>query len=181
MNGPFSGQTRWLVLLRGVNVGGRHPVAMAALRELFERELGCTEVATYIQSGNLVCYGPSAMAPEQVAAAIERHFGFAVPVAMRGREELRAMATANPFAADPADQLHVVFLAAPLADAVLEKLKSRRAGEEQIAAIGRELFLQLPHGFGRSKLALGCTAPGVPGDPTVRNWKTVLQLLRMLG
>ncbi len=162
-------------------MGGRHPVAMAALREVFGRELGCTEVATYIQSGNLVCCGPSVMAREQVAVAIERRFGFAVPVAMRGREELRAMVAANPFALAPADELHVVFFAAPLPDAVFQKLKSRRAGEEQVAAIGRELFLQLPHGFGRSKLALSCTAPGVPGDPTARNWKTVLQLLRMLG
>ncbi len=154
---------------------------MPALRELFERELGCTDVSTYIQSGNLMCTGPPELRPEQVAAAIGVHFGFAVPVAMRGRAELRDTVAANPFAAAPAEQLHVVFLTASLSAAVLGRLQSKCAGEEQFAALGRELFLRLPDGFGRSKLALGCTAPGVPGEPTVRNWKTVLQLLRMLG
>ena len=175
------GQTRWLLLLRGINVGGHHPVPMSQLRELLERVLGCKEVATYLQSGNVVCTGPSELAPEQVAATIEARFGFAVPVATRPSEELRDTVAANPFAGAPAEQLHVAFLAAPLPESVLEKLQSKAAGEEQMAAKGRELFLNLPHGFGRSKLALACTAPGVPGHPTVRSWNTVRQLQRMLA
>jgi uncharacterized protein (DUF1697 family) len=42
-----------VALLRGINVGGRNRVAMAALREVVEG-LGHTGVATYIQSGNVV-------------------------------------------------------------------------------------------------------------------------------
>jgi uncharacterized protein (DUF1697 family) len=43
--------TRYLVLLRGINVGGKNPVQMARLRELLE-ELGYKDVSTYIASGN---------------------------------------------------------------------------------------------------------------------------------
>ncbi len=154
---------------------------MKELRDLLERELRCADAATYIQSGNVVCTGPPELARERVAAAIEARFGFAVPVAMRTFEEVRATVAANPFAGAPAEQLHVVFLAAPLPASILEKLQAKRAGEEQLAGIGRELFLHLPGGFGRSKLALACTASGIPGDPTVRSWKTVLQLLSMLA
>jgi uncharacterized protein DUF1697 len=42
-----------VALLRGINVGGRNRVAMADLREVV-LGLGHTEVATYIQSGNVV-------------------------------------------------------------------------------------------------------------------------------
>ena len=42
-----------VALLRGINVGGRNKVAMADLREIMA-SLGHTDVATYIQSGNVV-------------------------------------------------------------------------------------------------------------------------------
>ena len=42
-----------VALLRGINLGGRKKVAMADLRELMA-SLGHTDVATYIQSGNVV-------------------------------------------------------------------------------------------------------------------------------
>ncbi|MBA3266271.1 MAG: DUF1697 domain-containing protein, partial [Nocardioidaceae bacterium] len=42
-----------VVLLRGINVGGRHKLPMPLLRETCE-SLGCTDVTTYIQSGNVV-------------------------------------------------------------------------------------------------------------------------------
>ncbi|HEX5395786.1 MAG TPA: DUF1697 domain-containing protein, partial [Candidatus Limnocylindria bacterium] len=45
--------TSYVVLLRGVNVGGRARVSMAALRETCA-SVGCEDVATYIQSGNVV-------------------------------------------------------------------------------------------------------------------------------
>ena len=44
--------TRYLLLLRGINVGGRNKVPMAALRELLETH-GHTKVSTYIASGNV--------------------------------------------------------------------------------------------------------------------------------
>ena len=62
----------------------------------------------------------------------------------------------------------------------MKTLENKRLGQEKLEAIGRELFLYLPHGFGRSRLALGVTAPGISGNPTVRNWKTVLALQTML-
>ena len=172
---------RVLVLLRGINVGGRHAVPMAALRELFAT-LGCTEIATYIQSGNVVCTAPLGFAPSSLASALESRFGFPIPVATRTLDQLSAAIEQNPFAVEQTslDQLHTVFLENALPPGTLQALEARRAGDERIAAHGRELFLYLPHGSGRSRLALACTAASMPGSPTVRNWKTVLQLHAML-
>ncbi|MGI8434584.1 MAG: DUF1697 domain-containing protein [Nocardioidaceae bacterium] len=58
-------ESRQLVaLLRGVNVGGRNKLAMAALREVCT-SIGCTDVTTYIQSGNVVL--DTSLAPEELS------------------------------------------------------------------------------------------------------------------
>ena len=176
-----SSSLRSLVLPRGINVGGRHAVAMAALRALFE-ELGCRDVATYIQSGNLVATVPAALSADSLAAVIEQRFGFAVPVSIRTALEVTMLVDTNPFVAagHSVEALHCVFLSEPLPEAQRARLDAMRTGEEALAAVGRELFLSLPAGFGRSKLAMACTGPKLPGNPTIRNWKTVLALQAML-
>ncbi len=176
---------RVLVLLRGINVGGRHIVPMAALRTLFS-ELGCDAVATYIQSGNLVCTAPAELSAGRIAEALQIHFGFAIPVTLRTLGEFEAAVAANPFLPSDGtegaseDTVHLVFLDGPLAPAILAQLEAKRGQNERLASIGQELFLYLPGGFGRSKLAIACTAPSMPGSLTVRNWKTVLQLAAMM-
>ncbi len=179
---------RVLVLLRGINVGGHRSVPMPKLRALFA-EFGCTEIATYIQSGNLVCTAPAASTfhPGAIAQSLAARFGFAVPVTLRTLTELDALIAANPFAAAPPETVHAVFFADPIAPSLLTALEAKRSGEEQLAphrpggGEARELFLSLPHGSGRSKLALAAVAPSVPGNPTARNWNTVLQLRTMLA
>jgi uncharacterized protein (DUF1697 family) len=44
--------TSYLVLLRGINVGGKNKVPMAELRKVLE-DLGFENVSTYIASGNV--------------------------------------------------------------------------------------------------------------------------------
>ncbi len=168
---------RLLILLRGINVGGAHSVPMADLRALFG-ELGCVDVATYIQSGNLVCTAPAGLRSGVIASALEGRFAFRIPVVLRTLPELAGVIAANPFGSSAA--CHAVFFEQAPPPATVTALEKKRAGEERTALRGRELFLDLPHGMGRSKLAQACTAPGVPGSPTMRNWKTVLQLHAML-
>ncbi len=170
---------RVLALLRGVNVGGRHPLPMPALRAAFT-ELGCDRVDTYLQSGNVVCDAHPSLTAGTIAAELAERFGFPVPVVLRTAKEIAAAVAANPFRQASLDALHVLFLEAPLAPAAFKSLEAKRLGQEQLAAVDRELFLYLPHGFGRSRLALASTGTEMPGSATVRNWKTVLELERML-
>jgi uncharacterized protein (DUF1697 family) len=58
----------YLLLLRGINVGGKNKVPMARLRQLLE-ELGYSEVSTYIASGNVILR--SDKSPDEVKAQIE--------------------------------------------------------------------------------------------------------------
>lgn len=101
-------------LLRGINVGGHAKIPMRELAELFG-SLGHGEVATYIQSGNVVFRSVGGR-PDVVARALEeaiaRRFGQNVTVILRTPAELVSIAAANPFpeAEDEPSKLHVLFL-----------------------------------------------------------------------
>ena len=76
--------TRYLVLLRGINVGGRNKVPMAPLRELLESH-GHTKVSTYIASGNVI------LSSDRSAAAIKRELEEALPRTFKLDSELIAV------------------------------------------------------------------------------------------
>ena len=172
--------TQLAALLRGVNVGGR-PLPMAQLAELFGT-LGLEGVRTYIQSGNVVFAGrPSAALPRRLEQAIEDRFGLQTRVLVRTHAELAAAAAANPFpdaAANPT-RLHVVFLEAAPARKALGALDADRSPGDSFAVAGREIFLSLPNGFGRSKLTLDYFERKLGVAGTARNWNTLLKLIEL--
>ena len=82
--GILLSMTRYLVLLRGINVGGKNKVPMAALRELLEAH-GHTKVSTYIASGNVI------LSSDRSAAEIKRELEEALPKAFKLDSELIAV------------------------------------------------------------------------------------------
>ncbi len=103
---------RYAALLRGINVGGRNKVAMADLRELASA-LGHADVATYIQSGNLV-FSSARTRPGCLADELEREIagrlGVRPAVVVISAPELAAVIAANPFPDETNPKcLHVIF------------------------------------------------------------------------
>ncbi len=170
--------TRFVALLRGINVGGR-TLKMADLRAVVEAA-GGTDVATYIQSGNVVLSHPM-RSPDRLAAhlagAIEDATGMAVPVMARTATEWDAVVATNPFPDAGGTTLHVVFLdQSPDPDAFGD-LDLGSFAPEECAVVGRELYLHLPNGMGRSALATELAKRRRPmAVGTSRNWNTVLTL-----
>ena len=78
---PAQPMTRYVVLLRGINVGGKNPVPMARLREVLA-ELGYADVVTYIASGNVILR--SDRGPDRIKGEIEA----ALPKAFKLHSEL---------------------------------------------------------------------------------------------
>ena len=174
-----------VALLRGINVGGKHPLPMASLRATLEAA-GCAEVRTYIQSGNAVFRhdeADEASLRELLEAAIAETAGFAVPVVLRTAAEWEATVAANPYSAGGTDPkaLHVVFLLEPPASGALDALDLDRFAPEELTVVGREVHLLLPDGIGRSKLAAALTDRKLGAVATVRNWNTVVKLQAMLA
>ncbi len=169
---------RVAALLRGVNIGPHKRIGMPALREIVE-SLGHTDVETYLQSGNVV-FTPVPRAPKDLARqlehAIDEATGHDVPVVVRTGKELARVVEASPYAVDDPTKLVVVFLgeAIELGDLSLGDLGAYLPDELTLA--GRELYVSVPNGQGRSKLMEALTKRRLPTTATVRNWRTVTAL-----
>lgn len=176
----------WVALLRGVNVGGRNRIHMTALKELHER-LGFTDVATYIQSGNVVFRGPDADAwgmARKVEKAIADEFGHQVHVILRAGEELQRIATSNPFLEDRGcdpSKLHVTFLASAPAPGKAGSLRAPEGRGDALVVGARDIFLHCPGGYGRSALTNDRLERALRVQATTRNWNTVCVLADMAG
>src|SRR5262245_17722704 len=88
----------WVVLLRGINVGGKAVIPMADLRDAFA-EMGYAEPQTYIQSGNVIV-GAKAKPTPRAVTAIERRlsaaFGYQARVVVRTKAEMRTVVRQLP-------------------------------------------------------------------------------------
>lgn len=179
--------TVMIALLRGINVGGHNTLAMADLRSVVEG-CGLRDVETYIQSGNVVCSAdtlhgddPDGIAAE-ISSAISASTGLSVPVTVRTRDDFAALATGNPFLTEDDDTSHHFLLFRLDTAAIGDDDLAEFAGfaPERVSAAGRDVYLHLPGGMGRSRLATAIARrPRLDG--TIRNWRTVGKLLRMAG
>ena len=171
--------TRYVILLRGINVGGRNSLPMKELRDILEA-LGCEYVKTYIQSGNVVLSATAAPDAMAITTAIEKQFGFAPRVLVIPGDRFESVSRANPYKDKKVEgkQLHISYLAGPASPDV-DGLEARKSPSEEFTLTTDALYLFAPDGIARSKLAndaeklLGVEATG-------RNWNTVRKLLEML-
>ena len=148
---------------------------MADLRQwLHDARLG--DVHTYIQSGNIVIDHPAKLdVASLVRDAITTGSGLDVPVLVRSAKELTDLVACNPYD-DDGPRVHVSFLDTAPDRALLEGASEQDWSPEEYTVLGRDVYLHLPHGMGKSFM--------VPRlkflkDATTRNWNTVLALVEM--
>jgi uncharacterized protein (DUF1697 family) len=174
--------TRYVVLLRGINVGKARPVGMAELREALTAR-GHEGVRTHLRSGNVVLDSPldEEALVRDVEGAVAERFGFDVPVVVRTGADVTDVLAADPLGAvatDPARYLVTFLPRVPDPDRVAA-LPPADSGEYRV--VGRELFLWLPDGITNTPLASWKwdSLLGTPG--TARNWNTVRKLAELVG
>ncbi len=170
----------YVVLLRGINVGGKAKVAMPALRDVCA-SVGCEDVVTYIQSGNVVLKSKVSADKLRTAleAAIAAEFGFSPAVMVRTAKEMAAVLGANPFPDADEKTIHVGFLHAAPNAATKKCLAAIDCAPEEVTAVGRDLYLHLPNGMGRAALPVQLERCLRPNPVTVRNWRTVTKLVEL--
>lgn len=175
---------RYVVLLRGVNVGKGNRVPMADFKHLLAA-LGYTDVKTLLNSGNAV-FSTSARSVSKlvtaIAAEVEAAFGVTTPVIVKSAAEVAAIINDNPMT--PPDDHHSRFLVAfgPSEAAVqaLAPLLSLAKAPERLIVTEHAAYLYCPDGILQSKVGeamLGKAGKGV----TTRNWATVLKIHALLG
>jgi uncharacterized protein (DUF1697 family) len=174
-----------VALLRGINVGGNKPVAMAELRE-YAGSLGFVKAQTLLQSGNLVFTSRTAN-----TAAIEkllekeskRRFGHEIEFMVRNGAAWKALTLGNPFAREAKEDpghLVVMCLKAPPGAKEVAALKAAIKGREYFELRGSDAYFVYPDGMGRSKLTTALIDSKLGARGTARNWNTVMKIAELL-
>ena len=175
---------RFVVLLRGVNVGKGNKVPMAEFRAALE-DLGHTEVQTLLNSGNAVLSSASrspAKLAIDIASAVQARFGVVTPVIVKSAAEFAAIVANNPIA--PPESENSRFVVAFAMDrsklAELSSLQSLLQPGERLAVTEHAAYLHCAGGLLQSKAGEAILGRG-GRCITTRNWGTTLKLASLLG
>ena len=177
--------SRYIALLRGINVGGKNLIKMADLKACFEQH-GFPGVVTYIQSGNVI-FGSTGSSPAELTEKIEKMLGgafhYRASVVVRSHAQLRRIVDRAPedLGRQPARYRYdVLFLKPPLTASKAIKSVSTREGVDQVyAGTGVLYFSRLSSKASQSRLNRIASMP-IYQNMTIRNWNTTTKLLQLM-
>lgn len=175
-----------LALLRGINVGGSNKVPMAELRAMATR-LGWEDVATHVNSGNVVftAEGTIRELEAALAAEVENFLGKPVQVLVVTADEWIDAVEQCPYTPTEDKFVHLQVHRSPLpealATAMVEDVSAAGDGTE-MTVNGRWVYLHTPMGLSKS-VAFKKSPRAMPKDDpgTARNLnsaKAIAALLR---
>ncbi len=173
--------TRYVAILRGINVGGKRKILMADLRQLF-RDLKFEDITTYIQSGNvgfsLKNDKTISALEEKIEMAILKKFEFEVPVVVRTSKDIKETILLNPYLKEniEIERLHLTFLKELPTSENLALANSFDFSPDRFKIIGQLAFAYCHGKFHESKLSGTFFESKLKVKATTRNWKTVLKL-----
>ena len=177
--------TRYVALLRAVNLVGYNRVAMPALRDLCTG-LGLLEAQTLLQSGNIV-FGAERRDTVELERTLEAELARLLQVTtefmVRSAAEWRTIVSGNPFPAKAKrDSGHLLLMALkdPVSARAVKELQSAVRGRELVRGAGRQVYIVYPDGVGRSRLTNPVIEKHLGTRATGRNWNTVLKLDALL-
>lgn len=165
--------TRYVALLRAVNVGGANKLPMSELKAICA-DIGFEHIETYIASGNVV-FDSNASAQSVKSELEARLLAFAgkhIAVFVRTAHEMQAVLDRNPFPNKPANFTVAIFLDGPPPPDALDRATGR--ADEDMRLGSREIYVHYGAGMGRSKLKIPAAMHG-----TARNMQTIAKLVAM--
>ncbi|WP_125604514.1 DUF1697 domain-containing protein [Lapidilactobacillus bayanensis] len=176
--------TKYLALLRGINVGGKTKVMMSELKQVFS-ELGFKNVQTYINSGNVLFTTDQTdilNLQAQCQAAIAAHFGIEVPVAVLSVTDLATAVSnvSNWWGHDPEVKHNAIVVIPPTqVETVLGEVVAAKPEYEQVETWGQVIFWSAPiKTFSRTRWAKVATKASYR-KITIRNANTIYKLLKL--
>ncbi len=175
---------KYLALLRGINVGGNNIIKMVDLKACFEK-LGCTDVSTYIQSGNVI-FSSSKSEPslcEVIEQALSKTFGYKASVVLIKQRDLKRIFDSKPkdFGTEPsAYRYDVMFLKKPLtAKQAVKEVSCREGVDQAFAGSGVLYFTRLISRITQSQINKIILSP-IYKQITIRNWNTTQKLAQRM-
>jgi uncharacterized protein (DUF1697 family) len=176
--------TRYVALLRGINVGGKNQISMPELKALFGRN-GFREVSTYINSGNIIFSRDRAGEhglKEECESLIAGQLGVSIPVVIVPADDLQlALEHAPSWWGREDDSKHIaVFVIPPTSvDEVFAAVGETRPEYERVGVYDRIIFWSAPREtFSRTRWS-NVVGSSVYGSITIRNANTVRKLAQL--
>jgi uncharacterized protein (DUF1697 family) len=165
--------TRYIALLRAINVGGTGKLPMSDLRAICE-DAGFARVETYIASGNVLFDSKAAASKvkDELEARLRAYAGKPIDVVLRTASEIAAVLKANPFPKAESKHTYAIFLDEPPPADALASVSGQH--DEEVRLGKKEIFVHYPTGMGRSKLRIPAAKRG-----TARNMNTVAKLVEL--
>ncbi len=181
MNKP----SRYLALLRGINVGGNNIIKMADLKACFEI-MGFTGVATYIQSGNVIFSSEEneiSALEERIEKVLSETFNYQSRVVVISHQQLKAVVDKSPEEFGMHSDTHkydVVFLKNPLtAEDAFDQIIARKEVDFVYAQNGVIYFKRTIANLTKSYISKIIVLP-IYKSMTIRNWNTTSKLLALM-
>ena len=176
--------SRYVALLRGINVGGKNLIKMTALKACFEKH-GFEDVVTYIQSGNVLFSSrePGRKLTLVIEEVLGATFAYQASVVLRSRKQMQEIVERAPrgFGTQPAKYRYdVIFLMEPLTAATAIQSVLLKPGVDQAhAGKGVLYFSRLASKAAQSRLSKVMSLP-IYKSMTIRNWNTTTKLLQLM-
>jgi|WetSurMetagenome_2_1015567.scaffolds.fasta_scaffold78043_3 uncharacterized protein (DUF1697 family) len=186
MNIPKKQRSRvYVALIRAINVGGTGILRMSELKDRFE-SLGFKDVATYIQSGNVV-FSTDETDRDRLSRSIEAGLsvivGRPVKIFLWTPEELKKAASENPFEPERLDEeqrCHLMFLSGVPTVARRRALMGMQGEEYRFSFKGKVLYFAYSRKYdGIRRMIDFEKVLDVSG--TARSWKVVDKLIEIAG
>ncbi|PKD17205.1 hypothetical protein APR41_07175 [Salegentibacter salinarum] len=177
---------KYIAFLRGINVGGHKKVPMADLKKMMT-SFGLENVKTLLNSGNVVFSAPATTEKkleEKMSVALEKTFGFPVPVLIRTSTDFQELLKSNPFKKIEVHKdlrLYITFLKNRIENSPIKTPWSSEDKSFQILNFtGVEIISVLNVSEKRTIEAMKLLENTFGKDLTTRNWNTVLKIGKLL-
>ncbi|WP_143306649.1 DUF1697 domain-containing protein [Chitinophaga vietnamensis] len=176
--------TRYIALLRGINVSGQKIIKMEDLRGMFEA-LKFKQVKTYIQSGNVIFESPEAdeqLLLKKIHARLERDLGYAVNVFLRSTAEMEAVVAHHPYGTiQPSEdrKLYIAFLHEAPSKALQEAFLAFQSEQERFYFHNREVYIASHKEMEKPVFTNMFLEKKLKTVATTRNWATVNKVLHI--
>ena len=171
----------YIVLLKGINVGGHRKVPMAELRELLTKS-GFESVKTYIQSGNVILQSPEksiGKIEETMHTIILNHFGFEVSVLVKTRQGLERIFNDSPFPEDIKKSSYFMMLHESPEQELVQMASEKQYEGEVYYIINDCIYFYCAKGYGKAKFNANFFERKLQTFATSRNYNTMLKLLSL--
>ena len=176
----------YILLLRGINVGGHKKIKMTEFKTALE-QLKFMKVQTYIQSGNIVFkYAEEDLKilTKIIESMIVKKYNFEAKALVIRAEEFIKIVTNNPYLPEKENEIEKLYCTLLLntpEESKVALLKEVDSPEDEFI-FGQDCIYFLYHnGYGKAKISNPLVESKLKVSATTRNWKTMTKLVEMIS